>query len=137
MGYVMVPVPEEHVAEAMDAILRIAVNAAAQAWSQEAVQAVWDKADEHTQTLLRALVKGGEIRGELPDEDAAAALAMSTRELLGLVKELNDNATRDSRPLLILVRDITVTGPGGSEVPQRVLTLAQDPLKQLAIITAG
>ena len=52
MPYVMVPVPEEHVEDVMQYILRALSRAAIVPWDEESIAEVYDGVDEVSRSLL-------------------------------------------------------------------------------------
>ena len=57
MGYVMVPVPEEHVEEAMEAVLRITRQSRLTPWDQDTMNAFFSELDESAKALLSLVAR--------------------------------------------------------------------------------
>lgn len=123
MGYVMVPVPEEHVEEAMSLILRITARARQLPWDTEALEAVFEHADEPTKSVLSAVARSTLSGTIVSDHSTADAIELPQRELLGIVRELNERAIADSRPPLIIVRQENEVLPNGRTREQRMLSM--------------
>ena len=93
MPYVMVPVPEEHVQDVMQFVVRLASQASVEPWTQDAVAQVFEEIDEPARALLSS-VANGVINGKpLTEADASAIIGMNWREVAGMVRELNEVAT--------------------------------------------
>ncbi len=123
MGYVMVPVPEEHVEEAMTLILRIAARSRQVPWDQEAVEAVFQEADEPTKSVLSAVSRAVAAGTTPVDHQLAESIELQQREVLGIIRELNELAAAQGRPPLVIVRMETVTLPNGRTREQRILDM--------------
>jgi hypothetical protein len=123
MGYVMVPVPEEHVEEAMSMILRIVTRARLADWDQAEANAMFEDVDEPTRSVLsRSSIAGT----TLSDHQIAESIEIPQRELLGIVRELNERAQAASRHPLIVVRQETETLPNGRTRESRILSMDTD-----------
>jgi hypothetical protein len=123
MGYVMVPVPEEHVEEAMGMILRIASRARLAEWEQTEVIAMFEDVDEPTRSVLSAVARSSNAGTTLSDHQIAESIEIPQRELLGIVRELNERAQAASRHPLILVQQDTEQLPNGRIREQRILSM--------------
>jgi hypothetical protein len=126
MPYVMVPVPEEHVEDVMQFILRAIARAALEPWTPESVTSIFEAVDEATRSLI-AFVARATLEGkDLPDADAARKLQLSVRETTGILNELNV-AIRDANlPTLIITRSVTERLPNGRVTEKRVLSMDPD-----------
>jgi hypothetical protein len=123
MGYVMVPVPEEHVEEAMALILRIAARARQVPWDQDAMSELFHEADEPTKSVLSAVSRSASAGSAPVDHELADSVELHQREVLGIVRELNEAAAAQSRLPIIIVRMETVTLPNGRTREQRILDM--------------
>lgn len=104
MAYVMVPVPEEHVAEAMQAVVRMVARAEVVDWDDGSIADLWAASDGPTRLVLSAVadaVVGG--RG-ITLEALAGATGLTARQVLGVVQEVNEAANNASRPPMLLHR---------------------------------
>ena len=72
MGYVMMPVPEEHVEAVMQFVLRAIAKASLEPWDPESASEVWEEVDEATRSLLAFVGAGGREDIDLSDAEAAA-----------------------------------------------------------------
>lgn len=126
MGYVMVPVPEEHVEEAMSMILRIVTRARLADWEQADVTAMFEDVDEPTRSVLSAVSRSSIAGTTLSDHQIAESIEIPQRELLGIVRELNERAQAASRHPLIVVRQETETLPNGRTRESRILSMDTD-----------
>ena len=101
MPYVMVPVPEDHVQDVMQFVVRLMSQAAIEPWTEEAIAQLFEEIDEPGRALLSAVAK---CRGRWQSDheaDAAAMIGMTWREAMGILRELNDVAGAASHPALI------------------------------------
>lgn len=123
MPYVMVPVPEEHVQDVMQFVVRLASQASVEPWTQEAVAQVFEEIDEPARALLSAVAKGVINGKPLNEGDASAIIGMNWREVAGMVRELNEMAASRSHPALVGRRSLTVTLPNGRTREVRALII--------------
>jgi hypothetical protein len=126
MPYVMVPVPEEHVEEVMQFMLRTMSRASQEDWTLESVSSMFNEADELTRTLLsftaRATIKGVEVL----EADAAAAVQLSHRETGAIVRELNETARDFNRPNVLVRRPSSELLPNGRTIEKTALAMEID-----------
>jgi len=120
---VMVPVPEEHVEDVMQFILRAIARASIVPWDEASLGETYHEVDETTRSLL-AFVARAEAEGkELDSGTAARQIQMSPREVNGILNELQ-TMTRDSnRPPLVVVRVATQRLANGRTTEQRVVSM--------------
>jgi hypothetical protein len=126
MPYVMVPVPEEHVQDVMQFVVRLSSQASVEPWNEETIAQLFEDIDEPARALLSAVAKGVIGGNPLSEADAAAIIGMTWREVAGIVRELNDVAAAASHPALLSRRPITATLPNGRTRDVRALTLDDD-----------
>lgn len=119
----MVPVPEEHVEEAMQAVLRLVARAKITDWDEVSFIEQFRAVDEPTRAVLSLV---GRSSGPVVDQDVADAIEISVREVLGIVRELNERCQAAERPSLVVVRTETETLPSGRTRDQRLLQVADD-----------
>lgn len=123
MGYVMVPVPEEHVQEAMAMILRITSRASLEPWDQESISSLFHSVDEPSRSVISAVSRATTAKGAVFDADAAASIEMTTREVLGICRELSEVVHDLNRPPLILVKQENEVLPNGRTRERRMLSV--------------
>lgn len=121
MGYVMVPVPEEHVEEVMRAILRFTSQARQIPWDEESVAALFRDCDEASKAVLSTASRGVIASGTIGEDNVAQAIEVTTREVSGIVRELNEVSIADSRPPVIQSRMESEVLPNGRVREKRVL----------------
>lgn len=126
MPYVMVPVPEEHVQDVMQFVLREAAKASLQTWDEESVSALFHEVDEESRSLLAYAARAAMSGKDISESDAADLMQLRQRELAGIIRELNERATKDNRPALVTPRTITETLPNGRTTDKRVLVMSED-----------
>ena len=123
MPYVMMPVPEEHVEEVMQFILRAIARASIEPWDAESITEVFSEVDEATRSLLAFVARASVDGGELDAAEAARKIQLTIREAAGIMNELN-TLTRDAdRPNLINARNVTERLPNGRLRPKRMLQM--------------
>ncbi|MFP5256347.1 MAG: hypothetical protein ACLGI8_10920 [Acidimicrobiia bacterium] len=121
MPYVMVPVPEEHVEEVMAFILREVARANLQPWDAEAIATLFYEVDEASRSLLAYAARASMAGTDISEAQAADMLQLSTREVAGIMRDLNETAREASRPTLLGTRTVTETLPNGRTTEKRVL----------------
>lgn len=125
MPYVMVPVPEEHVKEAMEAVLRITNRAAIIEWDADAVNELFRSVDEVSRSVMSTVARAVVRNGPLPDVDVAQTIELSNREILGVVRELNELAAASSHPVIVTSQQIEENLPNGRTREQRFLGMSR------------
>jgi hypothetical protein len=126
MPYVMVPVPEEHVQDVMQFVVRLASQASVEPWTAESITQLFEEIDEPSRALLSAVAKGVLRGNPLSEGDVGAVVGMTWREVMGMVRELNDTAGVQSHPALVSRRSTTATLPNGRTREVRGLVIADD-----------
>ncbi|MEZ5246724.1 MAG: hypothetical protein R2707_16625 [Acidimicrobiales bacterium] len=116
MPYVMVPVPEEHVEEVMQFMLRSMARASQEEWDQDSVTRIFGQVDELSKTLLSHVARATVAGKEVVEGDAAAAVQLSQRETSAIVRELNEISREENRPSLIYRRPTIEVLPNGRTV---------------------
>lgn len=126
MPYVMVPVPEEHVADVMQFILREVAKASLVPWDEASVSAMFHEVDEASRSLLAYAARAVTSGNELSETQAADLMQLRQRELVGIMRELNERASKDDRPVLVTTRTVNETLPNGRTVEKRVLWMSDE-----------
>jgi hypothetical protein len=126
MPYVMVPVPEEHVQDVMQFVLREMARASLEPWDQESVFDVFHEVDEAGRSLLAYAARASMTGRDLTEVQAAEMLQLRQREVAGIVREVNERAAQASRPILLVTRTVTETLPNGRTREARVVALSDD-----------
>jgi hypothetical protein len=126
MPYVMVPVPEEHVQDVMQFVLREVAKASLEPWDEESISTLFHEVEEEGRSLLAYVARAIASGKEITEADAAALLQLRPREMAGLVRDVNERAARASRPNLLLARVVTETLPNGRTTDKRVLTMSDE-----------
>ena len=119
----MVPVPEEHVNEAMGLILRLTARANLEEWDQESITSLFREIDEPSRSVISAVARGTVAKGAIPDTETSASIEMSTREVLGICREVNERSQELNRPGLIQVRQENEVLHNGRTRERRVLSV--------------
>lgn len=123
MPYVMVPVPEEHVTEAMQAVLRIVARASVVDWDTHSVAELWEASDEATKSVLSSVARAVIGGAAIPDADLARAIEINVREVLGIVREVNEAAAASSHPGLLVSQMVAEQLPNGRIREQRTISM--------------
>jgi hypothetical protein len=126
MPYVMVPVPEEHVQDVMQFVLREMAKASLVPWDDESVSALFHEVDEASRSLLAYVARASMDGTELSEIEAADMMQLRPREVAGIIRDLNDRAAKANRPLLLGARTVSETLPNGRTVEKRVLWIGDD-----------
>jgi predicted ATP-dependent protease len=126
MPYVMVPVPEEHVQDVMQFVLREVAKASLEPWDEGSVSKLFHEVDEEGRSLLAYAARATISGKELSEADAADRLQLRQREIAGIVRDLNDRAVNANRPNVVGTRVVTETLPNGRTVDKRVLWMSEE-----------
>jgi hypothetical protein len=126
MPYVMVPVPEEHVEDVMQYILRALSRAAIVPWNEESIAEVYEGVDEVSRSLLAFTARSALEGKDLHDADAAKLIQLTAREISGVMNELAVLARDRERPALISSRTVQERLPNGRVNDKRVLLMDLD-----------
>jgi hypothetical protein len=121
MPYVMVPVPEELVQDVMQFILREMARASLETWDSESISELFHGVDEASRSLLAYTARASMSGTDITEGQAADMMQLRQREVVGIVRELNERATKANRPTLVAARTVTETLPNGRTVEKRVL----------------
>jgi hypothetical protein len=126
MPYVMVPVPEEHVQDVMQFVLREVAKASLEPWDEESVTKLFQDVDEESRSLLAYVARATISGKELSEADAADLLQLRQREMAGIMRDLNDRGAKANHPALVTTRTVTETLPNGRTTEKRVLWMHED-----------
>ena len=126
MPYVMVPVPEEHVEDVMQFILRTIAHASLDTWDRESVAKLFADVDEAARSLLAFVARSVVDGRELSDADAARMMQLNVREIMGIRNELNALAQNTNRPHLITARSVAERLPNGRITETRTFEMDED-----------
>jgi hypothetical protein len=126
MPYVMVPVPEEHVQDVMQFVLREMSKASLLPWDEESVSAMFHEVDEASRSLLAYAARASLSGTDLSETGAAEMMQLRPREVAGIIRDLNDRAAKANRSHILAARTVSETLPNGRNVEKRVLWIAED-----------
>ena len=126
MPYVMVPVPEEHVQDVMQFVLREVARASLEPWDEKAISTLFHEVDEEGRSLLAYVARAIASGKEISEADAATLLQLRQREMAGLVRDINERASQANRPNLVFTRTVTETLPNGRTTDKRVLAMSDE-----------
>lgn len=129
MEYVMVPVPAEHEQEVLRFLIGMAARAGQQPWEPSQVEAVLAATDDTGRTLVAAVADAVLDKAPLSEADAAAALMISRRELVGLMRELNELPEARAHGGLLGHRKVVEPARGGGEHEVRLLGMDLEAAK--------
>ena len=106
-GFVLVPVPAEMVDQVAHEVMRLQwmSQGAAQPWPLDAIVSLLVAADDAVITLVRSAARAELEQRALVDTVVAEHLSISTRELAGIIREVNDSAPPGVLDLLVLHRE--------------------------------
>lgn len=123
MPYVMVPVPEEHVEEVMQFMLRAMAKANQEDWDAEGLTTLFAEVDELSKTLLSVVARSTLKGDDIFENDAARAVQLSQRETLAIIRELNELAREENRPSLLTRKLTTEVLPNGRTQDRWAITM--------------
>jgi hypothetical protein len=126
MPYVMVPVPEEHVQDVMQFILREVTKASLEPWDEPSVSELFRDVDEESRSLLAYAARATVTGKELSEVEAADLMQLRQREMAGIIRDLNERATKANRPTPVTTRTVSETLPNGRTVDKRVLWMSEE-----------
>lgn len=126
MGYVMVPVPEEHVEEVMRAILRFQAQARNEPWEQAGVEELFMDSDEAAKAVMSVVARAVISSGHIADAEVARTIEVSGREVAGIVRELNEQAVGLGREHILHSRMANEVLPNGRITEKRVLYMTPE-----------
>jgi dsDNA-specific endonuclease/ATPase MutS2 len=92
-------------------------------WTKESVELFFDELEEINRALLSVAARAVVAGKELSEEDAAETLELSTREIRGLVREINEGAQRNKSEPLVVLREATVQLRNGRTVQRRLFAM--------------
>jgi hypothetical protein len=123
MPYVMIPVPEEHVEDVMQFVLRAIARGRIEPWTAESITEVYEEVDEASRSLL-AFVARAVLEGvELSIVEAAQKVQLSARETNGILSEIARETRDGARPTLLGSRTVTERLPNGRTIEKRLLQM--------------
>jgi hypothetical protein len=126
MPYVMVPVPEEHVQDVMQFVLREVAKASLAPWDEESVSELFREVDEESRSMLAYAARATISGKELTEVEVADLMQLRQREMAGIMRELNERASKANRPALVSARTVTETLPNGRTIEKRVLWMSEE-----------
>ena len=126
MTFVMVPVPEDNVADVMQYVLRLINQASIEPWDEASVTDFFESVDEPTRALLSAVAAATLRDQPILESEAVSAIQMDRREMIGIIREVNDLARDAGRQTLIQARTIDEELANGRSRQVRVLAMADD-----------
>jgi hypothetical protein len=134
MPYVNIPVPEEHVEEVMQFVLRAIARSSIEPWDEGSITEFFGSVDEPSRALLAVVARASMQGRDLPEAELATAVQLNWREVYGITRDLNERASRENRPALVAVRLVTETNPNGRTTERRVYSIADEvaPLVEAA-----
>jgi hypothetical protein len=126
MPYVMVPVPEEHVVEVMEFVIRTVARAAFGEWDAESMEKLFLESDEVNRSLLSVVARHVSSGKNLTDQAAADSLQLSGREMHGAIREINEAAKDSNRPLLLYIETVDEALPNGRVRSQNLVLMREN-----------
>jgi hypothetical protein len=122
--HVMVPVPEEHLAEFQGDLMRLALGMSG--WDDAAVRTLLDSLADHgdqTLFLLRIVAEAGADHRRVTYASAATAIEVTVGDVLQLVIEINDHCEREGLPHLVITTSAATAGADGAPGSTPVLMI--------------
>jgi hypothetical protein len=121
----MVPVPEEHVEDVMNFVLRAMARAALQPWDEDSMTRLFLEVDELSRTLLAFVARATLGGRDVTEVEAARTVQLTGRETIAIQRELNDLARQEGREPLITTRTVPQLLPNGRTTERNVLTMEE------------
>jgi hypothetical protein len=134
VNYVMVPVPEQHVTEIMQRIIRLVQQESLRDWDEDDVRAFFADADESTRSLLSFVARATLMSKPLTDVQAADAIQLSTRETATIMRDANEQSREMNHPSILLLRGTTETLPNGRTVDLRLFVMPEAVAKMIRTV---
>lgn len=103
MGYVMVPVPEEHAEEIGHFVMTLTLKGKLDAWPDGAVSGLLEACDDVDHRVLHALATSSAMWCTAPD--IAAATAVEVDDLIARVEAMNAICYKRPAPPIVMVRE--------------------------------
>ncbi|MEZ5178288.1 MAG: hypothetical protein R2746_08385 [Acidimicrobiales bacterium] len=128
----MVPVPEEHLAEVQAGLMRLSLGMAG--WDDDSIATVLDGLEElgpNAALLVREVARASADHDRVPYRDAAALLDVSVGDVLQLVTELNDWCRRHGVPALLITDTLSLEADGGDPASVPVLVTVAPVARRL------
>lgn len=132
MQHVMVPVPEQHLAEFRSGLMRLTLGMAG--WDETSVGAFvagLEAAGEPTRLLVKMVAEAAADHDRVPYTDAAKALDVELGDVLLLVTEINDRCRRAEVPLLLITDTSSTVRADGTPSAVPVLAIVAPVAKKL------
>jgi hypothetical protein len=126
LRYVMVPVPEEHVEDVMQYVLRERERASLEPWDSESIGRLFKDVDEPTRSLLSVVARATSAGKELTERDAGDLVELSARDVSAIEHHLKEQAREAGREPLITVAIVGEARPSGRTQRKRVLTMDEE-----------
>jgi hypothetical protein len=122
-SWVSVPVPEEHVQEVMEFVIRTIARASIEEWDEASVETLFAKVDEASRSLLSVVARAATTGKELTEQQAADFIELTVRETFGIIREVNDAARTEGRPALVGTTTVAEVLPNGRTRDKRIVTM--------------
>jgi hypothetical protein len=143
VGFVMVPVPEEHVLEVMAFVTRLAEQPApagavpAREWDQEQVDRLVADANDRTRALLGFIAHRSRAGKEVPPREIAAGLGLERSDIPGILGPMNRQFRRVNLAPLFDSRVRTVTNAEGRPEKRRTIVIPKERARMVRTALAA
>jgi hypothetical protein len=131
MAFVMVPVPEEHVFEVMQYLVRLAARAALKPWDEESVHEFFADADEPSRSMLSLIARATLAGKDINAGAIAQSLELQLRDLSPIIRAMDARWKGLGRIALFETRDVTEMRPSGNPWTVRNFVMADDVAKMV------
>lgn len=112
MGYVMVPVPEEHAAELQQELMKLALRDSIAAWTEESLAGLVDQLDGGDRALLQELLRSPRSGNHRALGSVAEAMGADDAVVMDTANAINAICSRKGWPPLLLAGNKAVPGGG-------------------------
>lgn len=129
--YVMVPVPADLTVEVQQYVVRLMWSSTSMTlWTTDALLELFAKVDDRARLVLRSVAVAKLSDQEVEDVAMAQSAQIGVRELLGLVREINDSGDPTYVDLIVF-RRMNVTEPSGEVRQRRWATMIEEHARRV------
>lgn len=126
MGFVMVPVPEEHYFDVMQHVVRLLARAAEKPWDKEAVDEFFRDSDEAIRSVVSHIARATVAKRPVSDLDVARALEIQLGDLSPIIMRINLQSKGFGRQMMFEANSVPELLPNGRVLNKRLLVMTED-----------
>jgi hypothetical protein len=110
----------------MQFVLREVAKASLAPWDEVSVSELFREVDEESRSMLAYAARATISGKELSEAEVADLMQLRQREMAGIMRELNERASKANHPTLVSARTVTETLPNGRTTEKRVLWMSEE-----------